>query len=71
MEDKREQIRKAPDARQQRQWAQEAEREKAAAFNAMTIEEKEQEYRERARLSVLNLTARDKRFLQALKVKGD
>jgi len=71
LEDKREQIRKAPDARQQRQWAQEAEREKAAAFNAMTIEEKEQEYRERARLSVLNLTARDKRFLQALKVKGD
>jgi len=71
LEDKREQIRKAPDARQQRQWAQEAAREKAEAFNAMTIEEKEQEYRERARLSILNLTPRDKRFLEALKVKGD
>jgi len=62
-----------PDARQQRQMAQEVAQEKAAAFNRMEIEDRERDYalaRERARLSVLNLTQRDKRFLRAMKIQG-
>ena len=62
-----------PDARQQRQMAQEVAREKAQNFNQMEIEDREADYaaaRLRAQRSVLKLTERDKRFLRAMKIEA-
>lgn len=60
------------DARNERQFAQQLERDRAQCRTEREIEEREADYekaRERAKLSVLPLTDRDKRFLRAMKIE--